>query len=85
MRGFSIGIDFGTETGRVLVVDMNGKIAGTSVVPYKHGVITEKLPINDALNLPKDYALQHPNDYIEIYDKVFQTPYVLLMYPKKIL
>ncbi|MGM8366374.1 ribulokinase [Virgibacillus sp. W0181] len=66
MSTFSIGIDYGTESGRVLVIDLKGKIVGTSIIPYKHGVITSKLPVPDAPNLPQDYALQHPNDYMEV-------------------
>lgn len=69
MKGFSIGIDFGTETGRVLVVDMNGDIAGVSVIPYQHGVIMEKLPVDSTPTLPLDYALQDPRDYIEVLRK----------------
>lgn len=66
MRAFSIGIDFGTESGRVLVVDLDGNIIGTSVVPYKNGVITSKLPIQETFFLPQDYALQHPNNYLDV-------------------
>lgn len=63
---YSLGIDFGTESGRVLIVDENGVTISTSVVPYRHGVITEHLPSSEGNTLPKDYALQHPEDYLEV-------------------
>src|SRR5699024_843114 len=66
---FSMGIDFGTESGRVLIIDKNGIILSTSVINYKHGVITEKLPIKENYLLPEDFALQHPKDYLEVLEK----------------
>lgn len=66
MAAFSIGIDFGTLSGRVLIVDLQGKIVGTSIISYTHGVISEKLPFNEDIILPKDFALQHPNNYLDV-------------------
>ncbi|MGE8203885.1 ribulokinase [Heyndrickxia sp. NPDC080065] len=63
---YSIGIDYGSESGRVLVVDVNtGEIKGKHVIPYRHGVITDSLPNNKKL-IPKGSALQHPKDYLEV-------------------
>lgn len=63
---YSIGIDYGSESGRVLVVDVNtGDIKGRHVIPYRHGVMTETLP-NNSLLIPKGSALQHPKDYLEV-------------------
>ena len=62
---FALGLDFGTESGRVLLVDAaTGRVAGSSVQRYADGVIDEKLP-GTAIRLEKDWALQNPNDYLE--------------------
>jgi len=63
---YSIGIDYGTESGRVLLLDIkNNEELGSVVIPYKHGVIDDVLPTTGD-KLPPDWALQDPNDYIEV-------------------
>lgn len=63
---YTIGVDFGTESGRALLVDAdNGREVATAVYPYPHGVIDQHLPGSDR-PLPPDWALQHPLDYIEV-------------------
>ncbi|MBB6450926.1 L-ribulokinase [Geomicrobium halophilum] len=65
MSKYTIGVDFGTESGRAVVVDLaNGKEIENAVTEYTHGVIDEKLP--DGTTLSDDWALQHPHDYIEV-------------------
>lgn len=65
MSKFTIGVDFGTESGRAVVVDLfNGKEIENAVTEYTHGVLDEKLP--DGTVLLDDWALQHPEDYIEV-------------------
>jgi len=65
MSKYSIGIDFGTLSGRAIVVDIKtGKEIAASVCEYKHGVMSKTF-FNGAL-LPPDYALQHPQDYIDV-------------------
>lgn len=62
---YSIGLDFGTESVRVTVVDISdGRIAGQAVRNYRHGVIDRQLP-STGRPLPEDYALQHPGDWLE--------------------
>ena len=64
MSKYALGIDFGTLSARALLVDVeNGREAGTAVMDYPHGVLDEALP--DGTRLPPDWALQHPNDYLE--------------------
>ncbi len=63
---FSIGIDFGTESGRVLLVNVHsGSIEAIKVIPYRHGVIEDTLPINKQ-RIPKGSVLQHPGDYLHV-------------------
>ncbi|MDQ0059477.1 ribulokinase [Paenibacillus harenae] len=62
---YAIGVDYGTESGRALLVDIaNGAEIATHVTPYPHGVMDEKLP--DGTTLGPDWALQHPDDYMEV-------------------
>ena len=66
-RKYSIGIDFGTESGRAVLVDVvDGREVATSVHHYANGVIDEYLPANE-IRLEPDWALQDPNDYLEVF------------------
>lgn len=66
MRKFVIGIDYGTESGRVLLADVeNGKEVAAHVTQYPHGVITSALPGSER-KLKRDWALQHPEDYLRV-------------------
>jgi L-ribulokinase len=65
----TIGVDFGTESGRVLVLDLgSGEELAVEVVPYPHGVIDRHLIGSDE-PLPGDWALQHPGDWIEVIER----------------
>jgi len=65
-RKYAIGVDYGTESGRAVLVDVaTGEQVATAVHPYGDSVIDETLPGND-IPLPPDFALQNPADYIEV-------------------
>ncbi|SHM20716.1 ribulokinase [Cryptosporangium aurantiacum] len=63
---YVIGVDFGTLSGRALVVRVSdGVEVGTAVHPYWHGVIDASLPVTGAA-LPPDWALQDPGDWVDV-------------------
>jgi L-ribulokinase len=67
MAKYSIGVDFGTESGRAVLVDVaDGREVATAVYPYSHGVIDEKLP-GSGVSLEPDWALQDPEDYLRTF------------------
>jgi L-ribulokinase len=67
MSKYTIGVDFGTESGRALVVRVeDGAELASAVHAYGDGVIDRHLP-GDSKPLPPDYALQNPMDYIAVF------------------
>jgi L-ribulokinase len=69
MSKYAIGVDFGTESGRAVLVDVaDGREVATAVYPYSHAVMDEKLPIpGKEIRLEPDWALQDPQDYIRTF------------------
>jgi L-ribulokinase len=66
---FAIGIDYGTESGRVVIARVrDGELVGQAIVPYPEGVIDERLPGN-GVRLEHDWALQNPRDYLLVIEK----------------
>jgi len=68
---YTIGVDFGTESARAMLVDVaDGRELGVEVYSYSNGVIDERLPDPDSdVILGPDWALQDPNDYIETFKR----------------
>jgi L-ribulokinase len=63
---YVIGVDFGTLSGRAVVVRaQDGEELGSAVHEYRHGVIERTLPASGA-ELPPQWALQDPDDYLEV-------------------
>src|ERR1043165_2374861 len=60
----ALGLDFGTESVRAVLVDLRGRELASAVTKYPHGQIIESLP-GSKKKLPPHYALQHPFDWID--------------------
>ena len=67
MTKYTIGVDFGTESGRSVLVDVaDGREVATAVYPYSNAVIDEHLP-ESGIRLEPDWALQDPEDYLRTF------------------
>ncbi|MFL5675850.1 MAG: ribulokinase [Chloroflexota bacterium] len=66
---YTIGVDFGTESARAVVVDVaDGRELAVEVHTYRNGVIDARLPApDDDVVLEPDWALQDPDDYLETF------------------
>ena len=65
MAKYSIGLDFGTLSGRALLVDVDsGAELASAVYEYPHGVMDTAIPCGKKLK--PDWALQHPQDYLDV-------------------
>jgi len=65
---YVVGVDFGTLSGRAVVVDAaDGAVLGSAVTDYPHAVLTDELPAqltgDEPVPLGADWALQVPADY----------------------
>jgi L-ribulokinase len=61
-----VGVDFGTLSGRAVVVRaLDGAELGSAVHEYRHGVIERELPASGE-RLPPQWALQDPEDYLDV-------------------
>ncbi|SCG55050.1 ribulokinase [Micromonospora halophytica] len=64
---YVVGVDFGTLSGRALVVRVaDGAEVGTAVHEYRHAVMDTALTAADGRRLPADWALQDPDDYRDV-------------------
>lgn len=63
---YVIGVDYGTLSGRALLVRVrDGHELASAVLEYPHAVIEDRLPATGA-KLPADWALQVPQDYVDV-------------------
>ncbi|OHO68551.1 ribulokinase [Staphylococcus sp. HMSC036D05] len=64
---YSIGVDYGTGSGRAFLVNTdNGSIVAKYVKPYTHGTIERSL---NGTKLPQSFSLQNSNDYMEVLEE----------------
>lgn len=65
MAKYTIGVDFGTLSGRAVLVNAKtGEELCSAVYEYPHAVMDRSLPCGKKLG--HDWALQDPNDYVEV-------------------
>ena len=65
-HGYAVGIDFGTLSGRAVVVRVSdGAELASAVHEFGHGVVDRVLPATGE-RLPPDWALQVPSDYVDV-------------------
>lgn len=66
MPAYTIGVDFGSLSGRAVLVNVKtGEELADSVFDYPHAVMDRELP--DGTKLGVDWALQHPQDYLDVF------------------
>ncbi len=64
-KRYVIGIDYGTLSGRAVLLDaLTGQEMAVSELAYPHAVMDKTLPCGKAL--PDQFALQHPQDYLDV-------------------
>lgn len=64
-KKYAIGLDYGTLSGRAVLVDVeNGDVVAQCTKVYPHGVMESELP--DGTRLPADWALEHPQDFLDV-------------------
>jgi L-ribulokinase len=67
-----IGLDFGTESVRGVLLDVeSGAVTASAVAAYRHGVMTTHIPSGRAL--PPGWALQDAQDYVDATQTILQT------------
>ena len=72
MSKYTIGVDFGTLSGRALLVNVEtGEELASAVLDYPHAVMDNTLP--SGKKLAPDWALQHPQDYLDVFAHTVPT------------
>lgn len=69
MAHYVIGLDYGSLSARGVLFDCrDGRALARATFAYPHGIMDRALPGGQAL--PPDYALQHPQDYLDALDHI---------------
>jgi L-ribulokinase len=69
---YLIGLDFGSESARGVLIDARtSEQVAYRVHPYRHGIMTKTLPNGRAL--PDSFALQNAGDYLEAAEAILKT------------
>lgn len=70
MAHLALGIDFGSLSGRAVLIDAaTGETVASAVCGYEHGFIEDRLP-GTGETLPPDWSLQDPQDYLAVLAQV---------------
>ena len=65
MSKYSIGVDYGSESARALLLNVTtGEEVASEMMEYPHVVMSEQIPTGRKLE--PFWALQHPKDYIDV-------------------
>ena len=65
MSKYTIGVDYGTLSGRAVLVEVStGAEVASAMLEYPHAVMDTHLPCGKKLG--HDWALQHPQDYVDV-------------------
>ena len=65
MIKYAIGVDYGTLSGRAVLIEIGtGHEVASAVYEYPHAVMDTQLP--SGRKLGQDWALQHPQDYVDV-------------------
>ena len=71
-EAYLIGLDFGSESARGVLIDVRtSKQVAYHVHPYRHGIMTERLP--NGQMLPDRFALQNAADYLEAAEDILKS------------
>lgn len=69
-KKYVIGLDYGTLSGRAVLVDCSdGKVLVSAVKNYEHAVMDHSLPGGEKLS-GADWALQYPQDYLDVLQEI---------------
>lgn len=64
MSKYTIGLDFGSLSGRAVLYDIEtGNAIESSTYDYRHALMKNYLP--DGTKVPYKFSLQHPQDYLD--------------------
>ena len=65
-KKFAVGVDFGTLTGRTVLIETDtGREIAAADFSYSHGMMQDYLP-DDETKLNSGWALQDPQDYLDV-------------------
>ena len=67
----ALGLDFGTESVRAVLIDCQGRQHAQAVADYSHGQVTERLPGSEQ-RLPDGFAFQWPADWLDSMQQAVQ-------------
>lgn len=67
MPRYTIGVDFGSLSGRAILADTaDGRVIASAQFDYPHQIMDSSLPCGTPL--ARGWALQHPQDYLDVLD-----------------
>lgn len=69
MSCYTIGVDFGNNSGRAVLVDVStGEVVKSATYDYYYGIMSKNFI--DGMPLPNKFALAHPQDFLDVLSNV---------------